>query len=590
MNTSNKQNGISVKAWRGDAMTLLAFDIDKKLNTPDFVGFTIGFTNPKGKLYYQTNRINFKGGLGYFPSDTAPFQKYRWLHVPGTIYEQFEKNLYGDYTYHIYARYWDAAKKDLKPLDDNLRVDVPVKVQPFSDGPVEVGYTRSFVTSQAFVNRFGKDAKVVPANISSLVWDTGKTFVKKDGKIITYEQAYEWMGFTARQKIIETLKEVLKTPGLTADMFTYDFNEPQIAKLSLELAAKGKARIISDNYITRSKDKKTGKVKEAGHGLPDAPETEFATLFNKKKKAPSDMVRGKFARYQHNKVIIVKKNGKPIKVLSGSTNFSMTGICVNANHVIVFNDAKIAKLYADYFDKSWTAVNTGSKFNKDAMAKKSHDFTTKDQASINITLSPHTEEYAGKILDGISDFVKRKTTSSVLFSVMQMSRSGGSVMPALHEVQDRENVFSYGVSDATDHVSLYKPGRKRGILVNAKQLIKELPPPLAQEPHLSAHNIHHKFVVVDFNKAAARVYLGSSNLALGGEQQNGDNLICIKDEDIATVFAIEAIRLVDHFHFRVNRANAAATKKPLKLDTTNKWTKAYYDEKDIKYVDRNLFK
>ena len=49
---------------------------------------------------------------------------------------------------------------------------------------------------------------------------------------------------------------------------------------------------------------------------------------------------------------------------------------------------------------------------------------------------------------------------------------------------------------------------------------------------------------------SARVYCGSSNLALGGETQNGDNLLCIKDTDVATVFAIEAFRLTDHYNYR----------------------------------------
>src|SRR4051812_49196221 len=99
MFTTNKQNGISVKAYRGDAMTLLAFNIDDNLNKKNFVGFTIGFTNPEGNLFYQKNRINFNGELGYFDSNLAPFQSFRWLHVPGTIYNVDSNNLYGHYIY-----------------------------------------------------------------------------------------------------------------------------------------------------------------------------------------------------------------------------------------------------------------------------------------------------------------------------------------------------------------------------------------------------------------------------------------------------------------------------------------------------------
>jgi phosphatidylserine/phosphatidylglycerophosphate/cardiolipin synthase-like enzyme len=138
-------------------------------------------------------------------------------------------------------------------------------------------------------------------------------------------------------------------------------------------------------------------------------------------------------------------------------------------------------------------------------------------------------------------------------------------------------------------VSLYKPGSKRGILVNAKSISKILPPPFKLESDYNAHKIHHKFIVTDFNTPQAAVYFGSSNLALGGEQNNGDNLVCIKDQDIATVFAIEAIRLVDHFHFRAVKYTKKGKPKPLALKTDNQWAKAYYDPNNIKYVDRKLF-
>ncbi|WP_051223844.1 hypothetical protein [Conexibacter woesei] len=45
------------------------------------------------------------------------------------------------------------------------------------------------------------------------------------------------------------------------------------------------------------------------------------------------------------------------------------------------------------------------------------------------------------------------------------------------------------------------------------------------------------------------MFCGSSNLALGGEEENDDNLIAIHDGDVATAFAIEAMTLIDHFGF-----------------------------------------
>ncbi len=81
--------------------------------------------------------------------------------------------------------------------------------------------------------------------------------------------------------------------------------------------------------------------------------------------------------------------------------------------------------------------------------------------------------------------------------------------------------------------------------------------------------------MVDFKGKKPVVYCGSSNLAFGPEQQNGDNLIEIRDRDAVTVFAIEAIRLVDHFAFRNRKANPK--KADLHGPEPKPWYASYYD-------------
>jgi hypothetical protein len=84
------------------------------------------------------------------------------------------------------------------------------------------------------------------------------------------------------------------------------------------------------------------------------------------------------------------------------------------------------------------------------------------------------------------------------------------------------------------------------------------------------------------------VFTGSSNLADGGEQANGDNLIAIYDRAIATMYGVEAIRLVDHFQFRASLQKAKAKPLVLKSDK-EKWWAPFYNTKDIKNTERLLF-
>ena len=114
----------------------------------------------------------------------------------------------------------------------------------------------------------------------------------------------------------------------------------------------------------------------------------------------------------------------------------------------------------------------------------------------------------------------------------------------------------------------------------------------------SGINVHHKFVVTDFNLPTARVFTGSSNFAPSGEKNNGDHLIIIEDQGVATAFAIEAIRVFDHLHFRnkMQEADEAARNFVLKLrkpkaisGSKKSWFDAYYVSESLREKDRILF-
>ena len=180
-----------------------------------------------------------------------------------------------------------------------------------------------------------------------------------------------------------------------------------------------------------------------------------------------------------------------------------------------------------------------------------------------------------------------------------------TVYPALKALHQDQRIFSYGISDTPGGISLYTPHKKSGVLVTGKPVRTRLPPPFDQVPGVGlGHQIHHKFVVCGFNGKAPVVYCGSSNLALRGEESNGDNLLVIYDADVATVFAIEAIALVDHFDFldRCATGPKKARRKPKFaskqqeaasvgwfLSTDGRWADPYFDPTDLHCRDRRLF-
>ncbi len=572
------KGSFSLTAYRGDVKTLLAFNLAEK-DAQDLAGFTIQCKPDGQDPYYVHNQLQFENASGHSQdpkepansSINAPIHKFRWIHVPGSI--QDTQPLRGKYIYTVTPRFFDKDGA-LQPLDQQLGASVTIMVDGFQTKGLELGFTRGYVQSQAFVHHFGP-------------------------------------------------KAVLKDTSLRLDMFAYDLNEPDVLSLLLKLGKQGRVRIILDNASlhhasTPKKSNAKAKAKSSSKKTMGPPrEDRFEQLFNKTAKKGL-LLRGKFGRYAHDKVFVVrnKANGAAKKVLTGSTNFSITGLYVNSNHVLVFNDPKVAAAYAGVFDEAWNDGVAKTKFAKSKWATQAYSFSSPQTPKTTITFSPHDTAFTNKLLQAMVTRIKQEgkkgsSTGSVLFAVMEIGMAKNVVYNALNNLHKQQNIFSFGISDNPQGIALFPLGEKTGVLVTGKPASTKLPEPFNQVPDIGlGHQVHHKFVVCGFNRPDAVVYCGSSNLAEGGEENNGDNLLAISDGDVATVFAIEALLLVDHFNFLDSRATkgkqsegrAAARKKPPPasktaaavaekwfLSTDGKWAAKYFDPKDLHSVDRQLF-
>jgi hypothetical protein len=585
MEVPNSKNGVSVRAYQGDAMTLLAFDLDA-FKTKDFAGFSVRITPGPRKPYYLTNLLTYPAGIlkknNIKPENAhstffSPIQKFRWVHVPATFH-QIEEPFYGTYKYEVTPRY--MANEILQPLDQSLTVPMKIDVGPYKSGDFQIGFTRGFVESQAYTNHFGNNNKVRP-NKTELIFDikakSGSAKRKKNGQDVmedyTFEDQHIWLGWQARARIMEFLDQTLAENTLALDVFAFDLDEPVVCDKLVRLAEEGRLRVLLDNSKT--------------HAETDAFENEFEALFNEKAEAPSAIFRGRFQSLAHSKVFIqkMKTTNEAIKVLTGSTNFSTNGVYINANHVIIFNNRNVATLYAQVFDASFGSDKMKNFHGTSLAMQEGREFNESKTPEMTIRFSPHTKEAAAKFFAAISDRINHAKTD-VLFAIMK-DDSDSSILKAIKAVRDdKEDIFSYGITDTTKIVTLYKPHTRRGVRVAGKGGAHVLPPPFNKEAPIPGIAIHHKFVVVDFRGKEPVLYCASSNLAFNPEQKNGDNLLEIRDADAVTVFAIEAIRLVDHFAFRDRTQNL----KEMNLHTTEKvpWYASYYDPGDLHFLERTL--
>lgn len=597
MPVSKSKGGFRVTAYAGDAKTLLAFNLPAK-KAKRLAGFTIQVKPGTRSPYYIFNTLQFAKPGAHAQNSSqpanssinAPIHKFRWVHVPGSAHQGRQPFL-GKYTYTVTPRYFNE-QASMMPIDPTLSVSVELDVVPFRKGSIELGFTRGFTQSQGFVRQFGKTAPIRPRN-DELLFDTAATAGRNsEGEAFTFADEYEWSGFTARDKVFELLDGVLKNRSLQLDMFAYDLNEPDVLGRLLTLAAQGRVRLILDNAALHHNTKGS------------KPEDEFTELFNQKKKSAAEIRRGHFSSYAHDKVLIVKNARGAVKVLTGSTNFSVTGMYVNSNHVLVFNDRAVAGKYEEVFEAAWAGNVRTAPFRKSPLSQQNFAFSS---PKMKISFAPHDPAFAQQLLGDLARRVKAESTKgkavgSVMFAVMDLGAGAGPVRPALIGLHNDEKIFSYGISDSAVGIRLYAPKHKTGVLVTGKPTATRLPPPFNQVPGVGlGHQVHHKFVVCGFNTKDAVLYCGSSNLAEGGEEKNGDNLLEIHDRDVATAFAIEAMGLVDHFEFLDRYSGKAKTKKvPASkehaaveagwfLSTTDAWTKPYFDRNDLRFMDRELF-
>lgn len=554
--TKTSFQGLTFKLYRGEGAALLAFDLAPDLATEAFVGFSIEVRYPGADQWgVLHNRLHFDypptpDRPRMFPSTEAPFQKFRWIHVPSEIQPGF-------FRYRVTACYMDAQGALSKGV--SVESQISLEAQTLS-GFVNIGFTRGFASSQAYGDRFNNEARILPPAgappSAALALD-----------MAPFERNYQWLGFEARQLIIGVLEQVAADPELTLDALIYESKEPDLLRRLEQLGPRLRA-IIDD------------------HGDQKAADSCESISAERLSAAGAQVKRLHFSSQQHHKVLVVRRAGKAIRVLGGSTNFALRGLYIQANNVLLFDDETVAGKFAEVFDAYWDSPAT---FRQHPLAQQWWVVRDEPGSKVALCFSPHADSALS--LDPIADCIEQ-ASSSVLYSIVFLNLINGKVRTALDELMQR-SLFSYGVAQRIGKLAVRKPDGSVGLLPFA-YLAKNVPEPFRSEWSGNPGNmVHNKFVVTDFNGANPTVFTGSSNLAGGGEKNNGDHLIRIEDRKVAVVYAIEALRLFDHFHFRANAQQPGAlqtlrlAKPPVAGEKP--WFDAYYRPGHVKARDRALF-
>jgi phosphatidylserine/phosphatidylglycerophosphate/cardiolipin synthase-like enzyme len=367
------------------------------------------------------------------------------------------------------------------------------------------------------------------------------------------------------------LDKALAQPDAEVRVVAYDLNLPDVVDQLEKLGPR--LRIIIDN--------------SASHGKSGSAENAAA---DRLAQAGAQVKRQHMASLQHNKTIVVHSAAYNAAVC-GSTNFSWRAFYVQSNNAMVLETKQAADIFGAAFELYWTPGTdpaTGKAFQK-SPATAWTDLQLPNVPA-KVTFSPHAP--AGAVLDTVAGDVGT-TTSSLLFSLAFLYQTAGAMRDTIQALEKEPQVFVYGMSDRAVGGLDLKNADGHFVLTQPGYLDKNVPEPFKSEPSgMAGIRLHHKFLVVDFDKPTARVYMGSFNFSVPADQSNGENLLVIKDQRVATAYMVEALRLFDHYEFRAAKFKAKGKPmtlaKPPAKPGEKPWWDRYWSE-PLRAKDRILF-
>ena len=275
----------------------------------------------------------------------------------------------------------------------------------------------------------------------------------------------------------------------------------------------------------------------------------------------------------HNKFLVRHdKHGKPLVAWTGSTNWTPTGLCTQANNGLLIEDRAIAQVYMD----QWTRLReAGSDFPAPLVAENSkpkhvgEDVTGRVRSTV--WFGPTSQSVD---LQALRDEVQR-AREGILF-LMFMPGSAGlfstvaarSAEPGLYvrgvvselpngrgdESAAEVNLIA-GANHTPMHLDIIQPeGATHPFAGFAEEVTRK------QFLGSVGHAIvHSKVLVIDPFSADPVVITGSHNFSASASSSNDENFIIVKgDHALAEAYAVNILGVYAHYRWRVflqQRAN-----------------------------------
>ena len=268
----------------------------------------------------------------------------------------------------------------------------------------------------------------------------------------------------------------------------------------------------------------------------------------------------------HNKFVVESDaaGGNASRVLTGSTNWTTTGLCTQLNNVLIVDDTTIAARFLDQWGK---LVAAGDEM-PDALKASNSQPTSSNNISVYFAASNNEAEFQ-PVLDLISG--PNGATAGILFLMFMPGQS-----PLLGALLDRvlqNDIYVRGV------VSRVQPSKTGNIVSVGGQVVKSGAPPQAFHRNVFLPSgiseddkpswaeaefnvkemlaagmiaiVHSKVIVIDPFSPDCTVITGSHNFSDSASQRNDENLVIIRgNQKLAQAYALHINGVYDHYSWR----------------------------------------
>jgi phosphatidylserine/phosphatidylglycerophosphate/cardiolipin synthase-like enzyme len=565
MRVRASKNGISVHAIAGTDVVMFALDATKAARKA-LLGFAIhraeegvqgdGIWLRASKVFETLEPKPVKGET--YPTNVHPMQSFLWGDY---IADEGRR-----YTYSIYPMYGPFAKRKL-----GAAVVVKIETEEEDDGDHAVYFNRGAVATQGYMKRFGNTLRPPePDNpehpqtawLSRGLFEALKRFVDDAGpgdalRVAAYEFHY--------RPVIELLR-LAQERGVDL-------------KIVYEAGTEKKKGVVVDTEATKSNKKALAK-----------PWAKF--------KSGTLLKRTKRSSIPHNKFIVKLRNGKPISVWTGSTNFSASGFIGQANTGHLVRDKQVATAFLDY----WTMLA------KDPLPDDFKAWAGENSPNPGDELKPGTTvifspRVGAKMLRWYGQRAAEREKPWFFTAAFGMNPATNP----MHEMLLRAQDYLRFVLMENDEDNVVPGFRKAdpnvwfaigSLLGRKKRTDKEgldLENWLVEQHHKSSGHvfyIHQKFILIDPLGDDPLVFAGSANFSPASLSNNDENMLLIRgDRRVADIYLTEFDRLYRHFLYR----GAANRNKPQKIDsnrflaTDDSWVKKHFDPGTYQARRREMF-